>query len=99
MDRLSWGMYRVIDDRFERLLALDHALANIPEAGADGALPCPAAPIVWVDYRRQKGGRIVSVKCGSSDVIRRSGESLEALEARAMAQAPRGAMGHSRACG
>jgi len=90
-------MYRVIDDRFERLLALDHALANITEAGADGALPCPAAPILWVGYRRQKGGRIVSVKCGSSDVIRRSGESLEALEARAMAQAPLGGMGHSRA--
>ena len=92
-------MYGVIDDRFERLLALDHALANITEAGADGALPCPAAPILWVGYRRQKGGRIVSVNCGSSDVIRRSGESLEALEARAMAQATRGAMGHLRACG
>ena len=53
-------MYRVIDDRFERLLALDHALTNMTEAGADGALPCPAAPIVWVDYRRQKGGQIVA---------------------------------------
>ena len=70
-------MYGVIDDRFERLLALDHALANMTEAGADGALPCPAPPIVWADYRRQKGGLIVSVKCGSSDVIRRSGASLK----------------------
>ena len=94
----SWGICGVIDDRFERLLALDHALANMTEAGADGALPCPAAPIVWVDYLRQKGGQIVSVKCGSRDVIRRSGESLEALEARAMAQATRGGMGHSGAC-
>ena len=95
----SWGICGVIDDRFERLLALDHALANMTEAGADSAVPSVSAPIISVGYRWQKGRRIVSVKHGSSGVTRRSGESLETLEARAMAQAVRCAVGHSRACG
>ena len=93
----SWGICGVIDDRFERLLALDHALTNMTEAGADSAVPSVSAPFIWVNYRWQKGRRIVSVKRGSNGVIRRSGESLEALEACAMAQAVHCAMGHSRA--
>ena len=30
------------------------------ETGVNGALAWPAAPIVWMDYRRQKGGQIVA---------------------------------------
>jgi len=93
-----WGIRGVIDGRFERFFAPRHAFANLTEAGADSAVPSVSAPIIWADYRWQKGRRIVSVKRGSSGVIRRSGESLEALKAHAMAQAVRCAMGHSRAC-
>ena len=60
MTSLSWGIRGVIDGRFEHLLALDHALANMTETGVNGALAWPAAPIVWMDYRRQKGGQIVA---------------------------------------
>jgi hypothetical protein len=56
-------------------------------------------PVVWIDYQRQKGGSIISVKCGSRSVRRRCGEPLEVLEGRAIAYVMRCAVGHLMASG
>ncbi len=48
---------------------------------------------VWIDYRKLRG-RITSIKCGPRTVIRRTGESIEALEGRAMWRRETQSKGH-----
>ena len=77
-------------------MRVDQVLITENGTDAESALHSNTASIVWLDYHRQKRAGIVSVKCGSSAVIRRSGESLEELEARAMAQHLKARGGASR---
>jgi len=81
-----WGICGVVDGILGHQMRLDQALITANETDTNTALHSNMEAIVWLDYHRQTRAGIVSVKCGSSAVIRRSGESLEELEGRAMAR-------------